>query len=280
MNSKLVTRGRMTGVAGLTSVCMLAAMAPWSAHAATAADDWKWAATIYVWLPSFGGETSFPPNGGGPPIDVSGEQILDSLNLAFMGAFEGRKGRWGLATDLIYLDLGGSKKGTRNFGLGKVEIPATVDADLELDITGWLWTLEGSYEVIQQENFAMNVLGGVRMLDLEQTLQYQFNGEIESLPIEGRAGSSSSEQTQWDAIVGVKGRWTFGADRQWYVPYYLDVGTGDSDLTWQGMAGLGYSFDSIDVTGVWRYLDYDLGDSTPIKSLDFNGAALGVTFRF
>jgi hypothetical protein len=46
------------------------------------------------------------------------------------------------------------------------------------------------------------------------------------------------------------------------------------------MAGLGYSFDSIDVTGVWRYLDYDLGDSTPIKSIDFNGAALGVTFRF
>ena len=171
MNSQLVTRGRMTGVAGLTSVCMLAAMAPWSAHAATAADDWKWGATIYLWLPSFGGETSFPPNGGGPPIDVSGEQILDSLNLAFMGAFEGRKGRWGLATDLIYLDLGGSKKGTRNFGLGQVEIPATVDADLELDITGCLWTLEGSYEVIQQENFAMNVLGGVRMLDLEQTLQ-------------------------------------------------------------------------------------------------------------
>jgi len=73
---------------------------------------------------------------------------------------------------------------------------------------------------------------------------------------------------------------SFGANRQWYVPYYLDVGAGESDLTWQGMAGLGYSFDSIDVTGVWRYLDYDLGDSRPIKSIDFNGPAVGVTFRF
>ena len=98
--------------------------------------------------------------------------------------------------------------------------------------------------------------------------------------VEGRAGSSSAEETQWDAIVGVKGRWTFGAERQWYVPYYLDVGTGDSDLTWQGMAGVGYSFDSIGVTGVWRYLDYDLGGSTPSKSIDFSGPALGVTFRF
>jgi hypothetical protein len=34
------------------------------------------------------------------------------------------------------------------------------------------------------------------------------------------------------------------------------------------------------VTGVWRYLDYDFGGSKPIKSIDFNGPALGVTFRF
>jgi hypothetical protein len=280
MNETLLTRGSRTGVFGVASTLILAAMALLPTHAAAEAGDWQWNATVYVWLPSFGGETSFPPDGGGPPIDVSGEQILDSLNFAFMGAFEGRKGRWGLATDVIYLDLGASKKGTRDFGLGQVEIPATVDADLELDITGWLWTLAGSYEVMQQENFSLNVLGGMRMLDLEETLQYEFNGEIASLPIGNRTGVSSSEETQWDAIVGVKGRWTFGADRQWYVPYYLDVGTGDSDLTWQGMAGLGYSFNSIDVTGVWRYLDYDLGDSTPIKSLYFNGPALGVTFRF
>lgn len=280
MNETPVTRRRFAGFVGTASASILAAMAPSPVNAATDAADWQWDATVYLWLPALGGETSFPPNGDGPSIDVSGEQILDSLNFAFMGAVEGRKGRWGLATDVIYLDLGASRKGTRDFGLGQVEIPATVDADLELDITGWLWTLAGSYEVIQQENFSMNMLGGIRMLDLEETLQYRFNGDIASLPIEGRAGSSSAEETQWDAIVGVKGRWTFGAERQWYVPYYLDVGSGESDLTWQGMAGVGYSFDSIDVTGAWRYLDYDLGESTPIKSIDFNGPALGVTFRF
>jgi len=275
-----VTRRSMAGKFSLASACIFWAMVSVPAHAETAGNGWQWNATVYLWLPSLGGETSFPPNGDGPSIDVSADQILDSLNFAFMGAFEGRKGRWGLATDVIYLDLGASQKRTRDFGLGQVEVPVTVNADLELDITGWLWTLAGSYEVVQQENFSMNVLGGARMLDLEETLQWQFNGDISSLPIEGRAGSSSAEDTLWDAIVGVKGRWTLGADRQWYVPYYLDVGTGDSDLTWQGMAGLGYSFDSIDVTGVWRYLDYDLGDSKPIKSIDFNGPALGVTFRF
>lgn len=126
----------------------------------------------------------------------------------------------------------------------------------------------------------MSVLGGARMLDLEEGLQWRLNGDISSLPVVDRSGSASAKDTQWDAVVGVKGRVNFGADRQWYVPYYLDVGAGESDLTWQGMTGLGYSFDSIDVTGVWRYLDYDFGDSGPIKSLDFNGPALGVTFRF
>jgi hypothetical protein len=35
----------------------------------------------------------------------------------------------------------------------------------------------------------------------------------------------------WDAIVGLKGRATFGEEHRWFVPYYLDVGTGESSLT-------------------------------------------------
>jgi hypothetical protein len=280
MNVKRSTRVGVAGRFGLASALVLAALAPLPAHAEAAPGDWQWNATVYLWLPSLGGETAFPPSGGGPAIDVSVDAILDSLNFAFMGAFEGRKDRWGFATDVIYLDLGSSKKATRDFGIGQGGIPANVSADLRLDVTGWLWTLAGSYAVIQQENFSMNVLGGARMLDLQEDLRWQFNGDISSLPLLDRSGSASAKDTVWDAIVGVKGRMTFGADRQWYVPYYLDVGTGDSDLTWQGMAGLGYSFDSIDVTGVWRYLDYDFGGSKPIKSIDFNGPAVGVTFRF
>lgn len=280
MNETLVTRGSLTGIFGLASACILATMAPLAAHAETAAGNWKWNATIYLWLPSLDGKTTFPPSDGGPSIDVSADAILDSLNFAFMGAFEGRRGRWGLATDVVYLDFGASRKTTRDFGIGQAEIPADVNADLSFDITGWLWMLAGSYAVVQQDGLSVNALAGARMLDLEEDLQWRFNGDIATLPVVDRAGSANAKDTQWDAIVGVKGRVTFGGDRQWYVPCYLDVGAGESDLTWQGMAGLGYSFDSIDVTGIWRYLDYDSGDSARIKSIDFNGPALGVTFRF
>jgi hypothetical protein len=264
----------------LAAIAVVAALLPLHVHADSTAGEWQWDATVYMYLPSIGGETSFPPSGGGPSLDVSADAILDSLNFAFMGALGARKGPWGVATDVIYLDLGSNKRGTRNFQLGQLDLPASVDADLRLDITGWLWTLTGSYALVQQERVSMDVLAGVRMLDLEQDLRWQLNGDISSLPLPGRSGSGSAQATQWDAIVGVKGRASFGAQGNWYVPYYLDVGTGDSDLTWQGMVGLGYSFDSVDVTGVWRYLDYDMGDNTPITSIDFNGPALGVTFRF
>jgi hypothetical protein len=253
---------------------------PVRSHAESTADQWQWAATIYLWLPSLGGETSFPPDGDGPSIDVSGEAILDSIELLFMGAFEGRKGPWGLATDVVYINLGQSKKATRDFGIGNIDIPATVTADLALDVTGWLWTVAGSYAVVQREQFTANVLAGARMLDLQEDLKWTFNGDISSLPITERSGSSSAKDNQWDAIVGLKGRAIPGAEGNWYIPYYVDIGTGESDLTWQGMVGLGYSFQSIDVIGVWRYLDYDLGDNTPIQSIDFNGPAVGLTFRF
>jgi hypothetical protein len=279
MNGILATRSKLTRVLGLAAACLVSALAPATARAETAADEWTWRATLYAWLPSLGGETSFPPGGDGPPIDVSVETILDSLNFVFMGAFEGRRGAWGFATDVIYLDLGAHDEATRDFGIGAV-IPATVDADLRLDMTAWVWSLVGTYAVVQQDRLTVDLLAGTRMLDLEENLKWQFNGDISGLPIVERTGNSHAENTQWDAIVGVKGKLAFGDEGHWYVPYYLDVGAGESDLTWQGMTGLGYSFESVDVTAVWRYLDYDLGESTPIKAIDLGGAALGVSFRF
>ncbi|MEI2789432.1 MAG: hypothetical protein V9E93_11155 [Steroidobacteraceae bacterium] len=80
--------------------------------------------------------------------------------------------------------------------------------------------------------------------------------------------------------VGAKGRAAFGADRTWFVPYLVDVGAGDSKLTWQAMIGLGHTFQALDVKAVWRYLEYDFGNDSPIQSLNFNGPALGVTYRF
>ncbi len=261
-------------------VVVVGALLPAHAHADSVSNTWQWGATVYLWLPSIDGKTAFPPDGGGPPIDVSSDAVLDSINFVFMAALEGRKGRWGAATDVVYIDLGASRKGTREVSVGPGDLPAGVDADLRLDVIGWLWTLTGSYSVLKQENVSLDVLAGARLLQLQEELHWTFNGDIASLPVTERTGSSRAEDTYLDAIVGVKGRATLGAEHHWFVPYYLDVGAGESDITWQARVGLGCRFESVEVLGVWRYLDYDLGNGTPIQSVEFNGPAVGITFRF
>jgi hypothetical protein len=79
-------------------------------------------------------------------------------------------------------------------------------------------------------------------------------------------------------VVGVKGRANLSGD--WFLPFYLDVGTGDSDLTWQALAGVGYRFDWGDVSLTYRYLKWDLGSSSPIDDISFGGPQLTATFRF
>jgi hypothetical protein len=263
----------------LAVIGALSAVAP-SVSQAEGTSDWKFAATIYGWLPSINGTVSIPADSGGTSITVDPSEVLDALNFTFMGVFEADKDRWSAATDLIYLDLGGSRKKFRDFTLGAIGLPATVTADASLDTTGWIWTVEGAYLLIDDPDHPMKLLAGARMLDLSADLKWHLQGDISGLPLPGPDGKGNASETVWDAIVGFRGQLKFGEDKRWYIPYYADVGTGDSEVTWQGMLGLGYAFDWGDVVSVWRYLDYNMSSGHTVENLDMGGAAIGVTFRF
>ena len=101
-----------------------------SLAAESPSDDWQWAVTIYGWLPDITGDTHFPAAPGGPTdgpsIDISGGDIIDALKFAFLSALEVRKGRWGVATDVIYLDMGATKSNTLNLRVGVNDLPASV----------------------------------------------------------------------------------------------------------------------------------------------------------
>jgi hypothetical protein len=256
----------------------LAASAPVASRAETP-DEWRFNATIYGWLPSINMDLSFPLNGGGSSADVTGSDILNALNFTFMGAFGAQKGKWGLWTDLIYLDLSSSTKQTRYLTIGGQQLPAAT-GKAELTITGWLWTTVGTYRVVDDPHYQMDVLAGARMLDLSTDLKWSLAGDLGTPPLIDASGKSNVSDTLWDGIVGFRGRAEFGEDHKWFMPYYFDIGTGDSDLTWQAIAGVGYSFGWGDVLGVWRYMDYNMPSKNSIQSADFSGPAIGVTFHF
>lgn len=94
------------------------------------------------------------------------------------------------------------------------------------------------------------------------------------------SGSTNVSESLWDGVIGVQRQASFGANREWFVPYYLDIGTGQSDFTWQGLIGIGYHFHGGAVTAAWRYLDYKFKSGKALESFDLNGPAIGVTFRW
>jgi hypothetical protein len=96
----------------------------------------------------------------------------------------------------------------------------------------------------------------------------------------GRIGTSEVKNHVWDGIGGVKGRLRFGPDGRVFIPFYVDVGAGQSDLTWQVMAGAGVDFGWAEVIGGWRHLDYDMKSDRNIQTLTFNGPVAGVAFHW
>ncbi len=107
-----------------------------------------------------------------------------------------------------------------------------------------------------------------------------LNGDISSVPIASRGGSVEIKASNWDAIVGLRARYAFGDGLRWYVPVYADIGSGDSDLTYQAAAGLGYGLGWGDIAALWRYVGYEMKSGQPVKDLKFNGPMMGVTFRW
>ena len=248
--------------------------------AAQVSDDWKFRAIIYGYFPDIGGNTSFSGGTSGGSINVDANNIIGNLEFAFMGFFEARRGRWGGFVDYMYLDVSGSSSSTRNFDIRGHPLPGGVTANLNLNLKGSIVTLAGEYAALTDPAASVDVLAGARLISVKENLGYQLSADVGPFSGPGRSGNSEAKDDLWDAIVGVKGRVAFGAKREWFVPWYVDVGTGQSDLTWQALGGIGYSFKWGQVIAAWRYLDYKFKSGSAIESLNFNGPAIGVAFNW
>jgi hypothetical protein len=271
----------------LTAACLLAigmvGTLPAPAQAQATSDNWRFEATVYGWFPAISADMTFAIPGGnsiGTNQDMSASDVLDALKFAFFASFEAKKGKYGLWTDIVYADLGGTKVGVRNFDGGRLPVPVDLNSNLSVDMKSLVWTVAGTYSLAASPEYTVDVLGGARLLDMTNTLDFAFSAGPEGNPLRGRSGSSEISVNFWDAVVGLKGRANFGADRKWFIPYYVDVGTGQSKLTWQLNAGVGYRYSWGSVIGTWRYLDYSFDSDRAIESMSFNGPTIGVAFQF
>jgi len=252
-----------------------------SAHASD--EDWKYSVTPYLWLPSFNAsfKYSLPPGSGGSPEVET--YYLNKINAVLMLAGEAHKGDVSFFTDLVYIDISGNDSHVKSVDFGGTLVSSGIDAGTKTSIKGTAWTLGGGYTVVQTTNASLNVIGGLRYLGIDVSTDWHLTATINN-PLGGATfpltGSVSGRVDLWDAIIGVRGRINLGDAGKWSVPYYLDVGTGSSVLTWQGMTGVAYSYGRGDVSLAYRHLYYGQKGNQLIQNLALSGPVLGATFRF
>ena len=217
-------------------------------------DSWKFASTFYVFAAAIGGETS-----NGTEIDVSFRDMVEDLDMTYMGGLDVKKGKWNLHLDLIYLKVG-NKSVTETPGPTLTKFP----------LKAWIVSPHVGYNVMKSEQWNVYLFTGARAIRLEPTVG--LNDDIEV----------STSDTAWDGLVGVKG--TYSLDDKWFIAYLADVGTGDTDMSWQTFAALGYRYENFDVIAGYRYMDVEIDEggtfSEALNSLDLTGPMIGINYRF
>lgn len=229
----------------------------------TEADSgWKHSISIYGWLPSFDGTFKYTIPGEGDDPDQEGESsALDNLDFVFMGSYEARKEKWSFLADIIYLGMSDSQE------VSLLRDRTTVGSEQELDAS--MLGFYGGYNILETDRAVFDVIAGMRYASL---------GLDVALNVNDRSVSISPSIEYYDAVIGVKGH--INLSENWYMPYHFDIGAGDSDLTWQGEASIGYRFDWGDVLATYRYVHYEKDDAKLIKDFDLYGPKIGLVFHF
>lgn len=272
-----------------------AALAIGFGGAATAQDTglrpgWSFEFAPYVWLPSVDATLRYDiPTGLAGSADVAADSSDYFANLNFATAFAAtvRYDRFSVLTDVMYVsaESGSSRVDSANLiGIGRDPISSTLNAGGNSTLKTTLWTLAGGYTVASGSWGNVDVLAGFRYLGIEASTDYSLALTLvgprgNAGPTFGGAGRLSGRDNIWNGIVGVRGRINI-AESGFFIPYYLDIGTGDSNVTWQTFAGVGYQTGWAGVQLGWRYMSYDQGGSGLVQDMSMNGAYLAVNFSF
>lgn len=221
-------------------------------------DQWEIGGEVYLWGAGIGGETT-----SGDDIDISFSDIIENLDMGFMGTLSASKDKWTLIADAVYTNFTLDTKGTANF------IGYPLKTKIEVEKKGFNSTLAAAYSVFETGTMTLQLLAGARYLAIEIDLDVDVGGIKEKY---------SDSGSVWDGIIGARVK-TDLTDK-WYLTGYLDVGSGDTDRTWQASAGIYYRFEKLDAGFGYRYVEWDFDDDDTFDELNISGPYAGAKFRF
>lgn len=236
----------------------------WTCSSAIASDsvdaDKGWSNTFVVYLlgPTLDGTTGIGPKD--LDIKMNAGDVFSALDAAFLGIYAGEGERWGVVSELIYMDL------------------------REDDISGPLGLLKG--EVGNKQTTAM-VSVSYRLTDHTRLLAgLMYNDITADIRITGPLNTRYAKTSEsWvDPVVGVAYNTPLG--ERWDFTGMAQVGGGlGADLVYALTASLAWNFSArTSMNFGYRYLDFDYEDGSGASRFKFDmkehGPALGFRFKW
>jgi len=226
----------------------------------TAGDSWHFLVAPYLWAASLDGETGV--KGTTSNLHWSFADIVEHLQMGFMGQFEAHKGRFGLVLNPVYFSLSNNEHGPVDF----IDVRTELDADVAEAFA--TWELVPGFEL----------LAGARYTNIDVKVRVH----------DKNAGASVSQQgsKNWtDPIVGA--RYAHDFNDHWSMGLRGDVGGSGSrsDFAWNAAATVGYKVGSSSKIYLgYRVLDYNYQDGDAANRFTFNirvaGPMLGLGMTF
>ena len=232
------------------------AVAP--AYGQSSGNSWQYSAGINLWGAGVKGTTR-----NGTKIDVGLSDLLDNLDFTFMGMLEARKARWSLLGDVVYLGLSADQGATLPAGGGQVR------GRFDVDVDGLVLNLLSGYNLSDTDDGRVDVYFGARYLDMDTNL---------ALTIGDASRGTAATGDIWDGVVGLRGR--VNLKERWYLPYSVDIGAGQSDLTWQAIGGVAYNYNWGDLSFAYRHIEWELDADSPISDINFSGPGIQAKWYF
>lgn len=232
--------------------CALALIALMSAIPATAQDDsWKIEVTPYVWMAALEGDVTAGPLS--VPLDVSFGDVLEDLEIAFIGHLEAHNDQWAVFTDVVYLELGRAQR------------------NLDFDVTQLI--LEGGVGYRLSDSF--EAIAGVRYWNLDTRVGRVIDPMLEL----------ESEKDWVDPIVG--GRFLVPLSDKWALGLRGDLGGfgAGSEFSWNVAAFFNWQVsESVSLLGGYRALGVDYEDSDSAVAFKYDttthGPGIAASFQF
>ncbi|MCP4332247.1 MAG: hypothetical protein GY785_06300 [Gammaproteobacteria bacterium] len=219
---------------------------------------WQINWTPYLWAANLSASMDFGM--GSVDTDLDFSDIFDKLEGTYMHYLEFRKGRWGVANEIIYLNIADSQK-------GPIAEIAEADADLKQSVVD----LVATYHTGKDQSTML--YGGLRYINME--VGVVTKSTVPDLNLELNA-----DKNWTNLLVGV--RQAFPISDKWSLTVKSDIAT-DFDDEQSYVITLGanyYMTELLDLKFGYRYMEVAYEDSDIKIEETIDGAFVGLTFKW